>query len=147
MQQARRYRPKWWIRLFALFFFLFCSAGSGHFLSAIFSGEWPPNWVEIVGPAFLALVGLAMVIYFFTTFVTLFPDAIQLETLFSRKRLQFTEIRGRHEYTTTDSDGVPTHRIELRPHDRQRPTLKFDKIFNFDRAFYEWLSRVPNLER
>jgi hypothetical protein len=145
-EQTRRYRPRWWLRIFALFFFSFSLAGLIHFWGDWFSGDRPPNSTEIIVPALLVLVGLTLVIHYFATFVILFPNAIELQTAFSRKRLSFSEIRGRREYETTDSDGVTTHYIRLEPHDQLKPTLKFQRIFNFDGAFYEWLNRLPNLK-
>lgn len=143
----RRYRPKWWIRIFSIFFFAFSALGMIHFLRVILAGEEPPNWVSIVGPAFLALVGLFMVAYHFNTWVIIFPDAIEWETLWSRKRLLVREIRGRREYETTDSDGVTTQHIELMPVDRGKKAIEFTRYYNFDDTFYRWLDQIPKVER
>jgi hypothetical protein len=145
--QVRRYRPKWWIRIFSIFFFAFSTAGMIHFWRGFLTGEEPPNWVSIVGPAFLAMVGLGLVAHHFNTFVIIFPDAVEFETLWSRKRLSVSEIRGRHEYETTDSDGVTTRYVKLLPVDREKQAIEFTRFFNFDSTFEQWLSQFPRVQR
>ena len=144
---VRRYRPKWWIRIFSICFFAFSTAGLVHFARGFLSGEEPPNWISIVGPAFLALVGLGLVAHHFNTFVVIFPDAVEFETLWSRKRLSLSEIRGRREYETTDSDGVTTRYVKLFPVDRGKQAMEFSRLYNFDGAFDEWLNQFPRVER
>lgn len=143
----RKYRPKWWLRIFALFFFGFSATGLVHFLSAFLIAGQSPSTIEILAPSVLSLVGLGMVVQFFNTFVVVFPDAIELETFFSRKRLTVAEIRGKREYETTDSDGVKTRYIKLEPLDRDKPAIEFSRYFNFDSAFEEWIGRLPDLGR
>jgi hypothetical protein len=133
--------------VFAVFFLSFSGAGLVHFLGEMVSGERSPDTIEIVAPAVLVLVGSGLVMHYFTTVVILFPDAIELRTLWSTKRLAFSEIRGRHEYETTDSDGIKTQYIKLESVDHHRPTLEFQRFYNFDSAFDEWLKRLPNLPR
>lgn len=145
--EVRRYRPKWWIRIFSIFFFAFSTAGLIHFTRGILAGEEAPNWVSIVGPAFLSLVGLGLVAHHFNTFVIIFRDAVEVETLWSRKRLFVSEIRGRHEYEATDSDGVTTRYVKLLPVDRRKQAIEFRRFYNFDSAFDEWLNQFPRVER
>jgi hypothetical protein len=145
--QVRLYRPKWWLRIFSIFFFAFSTAGLIHFTRGILAGEEAPNWVSIVGPAFLSLVGLGMVAHHFNTFVIIFADAIELETLWSRKRLSVSEIRGRREYESTDSDGVTTRYIKLLPVDRKKQAIEFSRFYNFDGAFEQWLRQFPKVQR
>ena len=145
--EVRSYRSKWWIRIFTLFFLSFSLAGLEAFWGDWLSGARPPNTTGIVVPAMLVLVGGIMAVHYFTTVVTLFPDAIEVRTLLSRKRMSFSEIRGRREYETTDSDGMKTRYIKLEPVDYRRPALEFQKVYNFDGAFYQWLNQLPNLGR
>jgi hypothetical protein len=145
--QVRRYHPKWWVRAFALFFLLFSLAGLVHFWSEMLAGERPPNTTEFVVPALMVLAGVILVVHFFTTFVTLFPDAIEVRTLLSARRVDFNKIRGRREYETTDADGIKTRYIKLELLDYQQPALEFQAFYDFDNEFYEWLRSLPNLER
>ncbi|WP_109486605.1 hypothetical protein [Occallatibacter savannae] len=142
----QRYHPKWWLRIFALGFFGFSFAGLIHFWGAIASGDQPGTLTEILIPALLTLTGLGISIYFFTTSVSLETDAIEVKTLFSRKRLAFSEIRGHREIEMADSDGLKTRYIDLEPVDRLRPNLRFQRIYNFDAAFDRWLSKIPYLD-
>jgi hypothetical protein len=135
------------MRIFSIFFFGFSTTCLIHFYRAILDGEQKADWVTILGPAFLSLVGLYLVAGYFNTFVTISPDAIEFETLWSRKRLSASEIRGRREYETTDSDGVKTQYVKLEPFDGQKPAIEFTRFFNFDTTFYEWLSQFPKVER
>ena len=144
--QYRRYRAKWWIRIFAFFFVSFSFTGLVSLWGGMFSGERPANTTEVVVPALLVLVGIGLVVHYFTTFVTLLPDAIELRTILSTKRLSFSEIRGRREYETTDSDGVKTWYIRLVPLDLKQPALEFQRVYNFDSAFEAWLSRLPSVQ-
>ena len=127
IERERKYRPKWWIRIFSIFFFGFSAAGLIHFTRAILSGEEAPNWVSIVGPAFLSLVGLCMVAYYFNTFVIISFDALEFQTLLATKRLSVSEVRGRYEYETTDSDGVTTRYVKLFPVDREKKRQRVAK--------------------
>ncbi len=145
--QARSYRPKWWIRIFALFFLSFSLAGLTHLWGDILSSEGPPNTAEIVVPALLVLVGFYLVVYFFTSAVTIFPDAIELRTLWSTKKLSLDQIRGRRESEITDAEGLKTQYIKLEPLDSRQPALELQRFFNFDDKFYEWINRVPDLKR
>lgn len=106
--EARRYRPKWWIRAAALGFLAFSLAGLAHFWGSALSGERAPNTTEIIVPALMVLLGFILTAHFFTASVTLLPDAIEVRTFLSTKKLGFDQISGRREYEVTDSDGVKT---------------------------------------
>lgn len=144
---VRRYRPKWWLRIFGLFFLSFSATALAHFWGAILSGEQEPRLLEILAPSLLTLTGLGLTIHFFTASVILLPDAIEVRTLFSRKKMAFSEIRAYRESETVDSDGVKTRYIELEPLDHRLPALKFQRMFNFDDDFDRWLSGLPDLRR
>ena len=143
----RRYHPKWWIRIFSIFFFAFSLTGGVHFWSLALTAQQPLDWVSILGSAFLTVVGIFLVAYHFTASVVIFADAIEFETLWSQNRLSVSEIRGRREYETTDSDGVTTQYIRLLPLDRGKKAIEFTRFYNFDDTFNEWLSRLPKVER
>ena len=145
--EARNYRPKWWIRASALGFLAFSLGGLAHFWGSALSGERAPNTTEIIVPALMVLLGFVLTAHFFTASVTLLPNAIEVRTLLSTKKLAFDQIGGRREYEVTDSDGVKTQYIELEPLHRRRPALKLQKIYNFDAAFYDWLRQIPQKGR
>jgi hypothetical protein len=145
--QVRRYRPKWWLRIFAFVFLGFSVTGTIRLWTDMLSGERPSYAIEFIGPSVLTLVGLCMTVHYFNFFVVLYPDAIELQTFFSNKKLFFAEIRGKREYETTDSDGVTTRYIRLEPVEQGKRALEFTRYFNFDTAFYEWLSHLPEVRR
>jgi hypothetical protein len=143
--QIRSYRAKLWIRAFALFFLAFSLAGLVNFWGDIFAEERSSSPTEILVPGLMVLTGIYLVAHFFTARVTLFPDAIEVQTIWSTKRMDFNRIRGRREYETTDSDGVKTRNIKLEPLGYQQPALEFQDLYNFDAEFYEWLRSLPKL--
>ena len=106
--QIRRYRAKWWIRGAALFFLAFSLSSIVQFWGDIFADERSSSPTEILVPCLMVLTGILLVGHFFTVRVTLFPDAIEVRTLWSTKRMAFDRIRGRRESVNTDSDGVTT---------------------------------------
>jgi hypothetical protein len=142
-----RYRPKWWLRIFSLFFLGFSGTGMTSLWTAMLSGNRPLSTIEFVAPAVLTLVGACMTAHYFNYFVVLYPDAIELQRFFSNRKLSFAEIRGKREYETTDSDGVTTRYIRLEPVEPGKRALEFTRYFNFDAAFYEWLGQLPEVRR
>ncbi|UWZ82869.1 hypothetical protein [Occallatibacter riparius] len=144
---VRRYRPKWWLRIFALFFLGFSGTGMISLWAPMLSGSRPLNTISFVAPAVLTVVGACMTAHYFNSFVVLYSDAIELQTFFSNRKLSFAEIRGKREYETTDSDGVTTRYIRLDPVDPSKRALEFTRYFNFDSDFYDWLSQVPQVRR
>jgi len=143
--QIRRYRAKWWIRGAALFFLAFSLSSIVQFWGDIFADERSSSPTEILVPCLMVLTGIFLVGHFFTVRVTLFPDAIEVRTLWSTKRMAFDRIRGRRESVNTDSDGVTTLKIKLEPLGYQQPALEFQDIYNFDTEFYGWLHSLPKL--
>ena len=70
---VRRYRPKWWMRIFSLFFFFFSMAGLVHFLGEMLGGKRPPNTTEILVPVPSHTCGLRNGGSFFHDFRLAFP--------------------------------------------------------------------------
>jgi hypothetical protein len=83
----------------------------------------------------------------FNTTVTLYEDAIEVQTLFRRRRLPFSGIRGRREWVQRNAEGADTHYLKLVPNDRRLPTLNLMRSFTFDEEFYRWYSSLPDLGR
>jgi len=145
--QTRSYRPKLWICAFAIGFLGFGLTGLAHYWCGMLDPERPPETTGFVVTGLLVMAGLLLLGHCLTARVSLGPDAIELKTLWSTKRMDFATIRGYREYETTDSDGVKTRYIQLESLDYHQPALKFQDIYNFDTKFYEWFHSLPKLGR
>lgn len=141
----RVYRPKWWWRIFSCFFPIFggCAVVSSLRDYASQSEDFKPG-VLIVGLLFV-IIGTRMVIHGFTSQVRFTHYSIEHSSLFCRKSLAFSAIRGRREYTTRDSDGVTTHHLRLIPSDDRLPVIEFTSSYALDRAFFAWFHALPEL--
>jgi hypothetical protein len=142
---VRAYRPKWGWRIFSFFFPIFggCAVVSSLRDYVSQSEDFKPG-VLIVGLLFM-IIGTGMVVQGFTSHVRFTHDSIEHRTLFRRKSLPLSAIRGRREYTTRDSDGVPTHYLRLVPNSDRLPTLEFTKSYALDDAFFRWFYSLPEL--
>lgn len=129
----------------ALFFMASCLDGLVHFWCDMFVQERSPRPAELIGPGLMALAGIFVAGYIFAARVTLLPDAIEIQTLWSTKRMDFNRIRGYRECETTDSDGAKSRFIKLEPLGYQQPALEFQDIYNFDTQFFDWLRSLPKL--
>ncbi|MBV8629714.1 MAG: hypothetical protein JOZ83_02235 [Silvibacterium sp.] len=143
--QTRSYRPKLWICAFAVGFLGFCLTGLAHYWCGMLDPEQPPETTGFVITGLLVLAGLILLGHCLTARVTLGPDAIEVKTLWSTKRMDFSSIRGWRESVTTDSDGVQTRYIHMESLDYHQPALKFQDIYNFDAEFNRWLRSLPKL--
>jgi hypothetical protein len=94
-----------------------------------------------------AVVGGFLVPLAYKSAVILLEDAIELRTIFVRKRLLFVAIRGRREYVVNGGgDEGSTRYLRLEPNDDRLPALDFARNFNFDGAFYAWFNKLPDLD-
>ncbi|MBV8113296.1 MAG: hypothetical protein JO300_01040 [Silvibacterium sp.] len=132
---------------FAVGFLGFCLTGLAHYSCSMLDPEQPPETTGFVITGLLVLAGIVLLGHYLTARVTLGPDAIEVKTLWTTKRMDFSRIRGWREYETTDSDGVKTRYIELESLDHHQPALKFQDIYNFDANFDGWLRSLPKLGR
>jgi hypothetical protein len=146
---ARVYRITWWWRAGAVFFLTIGSVVSIGIWNGIIFGEREPKFAEMVGTPVLAIVGVFLAWSAFRATVTLSADAIELRTLFERKRLPLNAIRGRREYVVrggTVDVGGSTRYLKLEPNDDRLPTMDIVKYFNFDDRFYQWFKALPDLD-
>jgi hypothetical protein len=81
----------------------------------------------------------------FRTAITLTDNAIELRTIFTRKRLRFNEIKGRREYTAIGKYGA-IRGWKIVPNNDGLPTLKFDRNLELDDAFHAWFDQLPDLD-
>ena len=141
----RVYRPKWGWRIFSLFFPVFGGMAviSSVKQFALHSSEFRPG-VLVVG-LLLTITGIGIVVSFFTSTVKFTQDSVEHRTLFRRRSLPLAAIRGRREYMTRDSDGVPTHYLRLIPSDNRLPVLEFTRTYALDQDFYRWFHDLPEL--
>jgi hypothetical protein len=145
----RIYRLNWWPRTFALLFLGF----SAFFLIGtswgLLTGQEEAKPLQMVFAVVFLVVGIGLTINFFKTTITFTADAIELNTIFARKKLPFSGIRGRREYVVRGGDveaGGSTRYLKLVPNDDRLPTLDFMKNYTFDDAFYRWFNALPDLD-
>jgi hypothetical protein len=94
---------------------------------------------------FFAL-GASIVGLTFRSRITLSENTIEERTLFRTNTLPFDQIRGCREYLRYDRFGGHTT-WELVPNNIDLPTITFGRDFEFDNAFYEWLNKLPSLNK
>lgn len=144
-QSGRVYRLRWYWHLFSLFFFLFGSVASWRIWGVGSVGEHEPGFWDLFSSAVIALVGMVLVVHYFTARIILFEDAIEQRNLLGRKKLRFDQIRGRREYVVSGEDGS-TRYLKIEPNDDRLPTLNFVKGYAFDRVFLSWFYSLPDLD-
>ena len=91
-------------------------------------------------------VGIGLTVNFFNTTITFTAEAVELRTIFGRKKLPLSGIRGRREYEVHGVEGGITRYLKLVPNDGRLPTLDFMKHYTFDDAFYQWFYELPDLD-
>jgi hypothetical protein len=142
---ARVYKPKRGEKIFALFVLGCGTIGSVGYLSGRFPITYPRDYRLPVLSVCMMLSGFSMSAYLFTASIILSYDAIESRSIFGRKRLPFSDIRGRREIVTSSRDGI-TSRFKLESKIKHGHILYLDNSFTFDDAFYNWLYQLPNLD-
>lgn len=108
---------------------------------ALFSPQRHPN----IGGGLFGFCALVCMVLFFVYLVsikvTLFEDAIEKKTCFTRRRLGREEILGwRGEY----------HRAYIYiivPRDLRAGDMRLSAIFRWDKAFFDWKRSIPHLKK
>ena len=128
-----------------LTFSLLCSVG---IWKGISNGTNP--WFELTIVMVLVLVGAFATAQTFTARVVLSDDCIRIGSVFRSQSMRFDQIRYRREYEEYHDGpegGVNVSYLELIPHDGDTRSLKIEKDdFNFDRAFWDWMISIPDIE-
>jgi len=93
----------------------------------------------------MMITGFLLSSYLFSARIILSYDAIESRSIFGRKRLPFSEIRGRRETVRCSRDGI-TSKFRLESKIKHGHILYLDSTFTFDDAFYEWLNQLPDLD-
>jgi hypothetical protein len=145
---GRVYRVTWWWRALAVFFLAFSSLGGIKGLTKVVSGNEEPALGNVAVFLLLVIVGIYLVALAFKATVGLSDDAIEFRSLFSRKRLFFSQIRGRRQYAVDGGeDGGTTRYMKLEPNDDRLPPLSIPKdTFAFDAVFHDWFNKLPDLD-
>jgi hypothetical protein len=151
---VRIYRLKWSVRAAGLIFPVASMLALCVLIAAAISGEKELDvWTISISLLFMG-IGIFLTAYMFTSAITLFEDAIELQTLLYRRRLPFAAIRGRRICVTETRTRISfyvrkkrsLYRLKLESKDSRFPSLDFDKRYNFDWKFYKWFSRLPDLD-
>jgi hypothetical protein len=142
---GRTYRVRWWLRAFAIVWTALGALVWGGTLSKeVFGSEDSVWWHFVVAPIWI-VGGILWTAHVFKATVTLFHDAIETYGLWGRVKLRFDQIRGHREYLVTGVGGT-THYFKLEPNDDRLPTLDFIRHYDFDTVFYDWFSKLPDLD-
>jgi hypothetical protein len=106
----------------------------------------PEKHSSIAGPLFGFCLSICFATFFFylvSTEITLFDDAIEKKTCFSRQRLNREEIRGWRGQSSKRYGGyiyIPV------PRDPRACNMRLPAIFRWDKAFFEWKKSIPQLK-
>jgi hypothetical protein len=141
----RVYRPKWGWRIFSLFFPIFGGLAVISELKQLIAQAPDFSLGVLICGLLIMVVGAGLVVNFFTSVVRFTHDSVEHRTLFRRRSLPLAAIRGRREYMTRDSDGVPTYYLRLIPNDNRLPVLEFTRTYALDEAFFRWFYSLPGL--
>ena len=102
---------------------------------------------SIGGPLFgfcLSVCFALLALYTLSIEVTLFEDAIEKVTWFSRQRLNREEILGwRGEYSAR----YPGYTYILVPRDPRTGNMRLPAFFRWDKTFFQWKKSVPQLKK
>jgi hypothetical protein len=139
------YYRKWLDRVGAVFTLVVGAALSTIVWSDLLIPPHNGNLTRLVVSAALLLYGIYLTANAFISTVTLFAGSIEARTAFSRKSLQFSEIRGRREYIS-GAGRYKTPYFSLVPKDNGLNILAFQQAYNFDEAFFRWFNHLPDLD-
>jgi hypothetical protein len=136
----------WWFRAFAIVFLL----GGCFIFSRL---RWDTfdlsKWYAVLGVVLLAvfpLVGAGLSVNAFTSKIRFSETAIERETLWGRRSMQYVSIKGRREYLAGGGEDGLTRYLRLESNNGSRP-LDFGKgFYKFDDAFWAWFNRLPDLD-
>jgi hypothetical protein len=108
------------------------------------------TWLDLVIAIVLVLAGAGFAAQTFTGRVVLSDDSIRHGSVFRSQSMRLDQIRYRREYEEyqdSPEGGINVYYLELVPYDGEGQSLKISKDdFDFDRAFWEWVVRIPDFE-
>ncbi len=139
------YHVKWWYKVImvaVLLFAIFCVV---MVVRQIFvTGRFEKPYLLPVFLAVLAL-GVYLCVDAFSARFECAADAVSALTIRKTVRLPISKIRGRREIVETGTDSS-TRYLVLESNDSAFESIKVEKRFEFDGAFYEWFNRLPDLD-
>ena len=137
----RTYRADRTIKLvFSVLVTLFLALAINRLAFDLFGrGRHPKIAGELFGLGLMACIALFF-FYLVSTEITLFDDAIEKKTCFSRRRLSREEILGwRGEY-------YRAYIYILVPRDPRARNKRLPAIFRWDKQFFDWKGSIPHLK-
>jgi hypothetical protein len=132
--------------MFAGAFLAFSLLGLFGLLWSQHAGVQRRNSAETVEWAAIALFAACWAIYVVGAVIVLSEDTIEKRTPLKTDSLRFAEIRGRRETVHRNFDGSYIRYLQVIPRDPLLPTIKFQKFYLFDAAFYAWYDDLPDLD-
>jgi hypothetical protein len=136
----------WWFRAFALGYLLIGCFMLARVLGTDLDAEKPFQYLGLVLMALFPLVGAGLSLHAFTARIRFDATMVERETLWGRKSMPFSSIRGRREFIEQDTESGSTRYIRLESNDGS-PALVFGKkLYGFDDAFWSWYRQLPNLD-
>jgi hypothetical protein len=127
-------------------------------LSLIFGvGAWRSlssrlnTWIDFGIALILVLVGAGLAAQTLTARIVLSDKFIRIGSVFRGQSMRLDQIHHRHEYEEyqdSPDGGINVSYLELIPYDNAARSLKIPKDeFDFDRAFWDWMVSIPDVER
>lgn len=108
------------------------------------------TWIDLAIAIVLVLAGAGFTAQTFTARVVLSDDFIRIGSVFRNQSMRLDQIRYRREYEEYHDGpegGVNVYYLELVPYDGEARCLKISKDeFDFDRAFWDWMVSIPDIE-
>ncbi len=144
----RVYRPRDSLRVFYFVFLAFSLFFSISAWRGVSTGAntWPDLAIAIV----LTLAGTGFVAQTLIARIVLAEDSICYGSVFRSHPMHVDQILYRREYEEYQDGpegGIDVAYLELIPSDGETQSLKIPKNdFDLDRAFWEWVLRIPELE-
>lgn len=135
-----------WIRSFAVAFLLFSLLGIFGLLWSQRAGIQGRNLAEMIEWSAIALFAAGWLIYVLSAVVVLSKDAVEKRSVLKKERLRFDQILGRRETTHRNFDGSSIRYLQVIPRDPLMATIRFQKFYVFDAAFYGWYDDLPDLD-
>ncbi len=108
------------------------------------------TWTDFAIAIILVLVGAGLTAQTLTARVVLSNEFIRIGSVFRSQSMRLDQIHHRREYEEfqdSPEGGINVSYLELIPYDGAARSLKIPKDeFDFDRAFWDWMVSIPDIE-
>jgi hypothetical protein len=108
------------------------------------------TWLDLIIGVFLVCFGTFFAVQALTLSVVLTDESITVGSVFRKQSLHLEDIRYRREYEEYQDavdGGINVYYLELVARDGEHESIRIAKDdFDFDRDFWEWVSRIRDFE-